>query len=219
MQSRLSEIDLMRPIIIILLVLMHFFVIYSPTAYTWPLPAGIHGVVAYHWIQELSYSFLLEAFTFISGYVYAYAVLYRKKEYSFCELANNKFKRLIIPSIIFSLLYTTMFYGKEVVFPRYLYDLACGIGHMWYLPMLFVCFLTTWVIQRIKINEHLKLVILLFLAIFSAKMPSLFRINTISYYLFFFYFGFYILTKRDKISKHSGLGLFIGGGISLPSSR
>ena len=203
--TRLSEIDIMRPIVIFLLVLMHSFVIFSPTANTWQLPIGIHEVKAYHWVQELSYSFLLESFTFISGYVYAYAVLGRNKEYSFGILSRNKFKRLIIPSLVFSLLYTPFFYGKEIVFPRFFYDLICGIGHMWYLPMLFVCFLTTWIIQKIEINELLKLVALLLLAIVSIRIPSLFRLNTITYYLFFFYLGTFLYTKKNELLNYKKL--------------
>ena len=195
---RLSEIDIMRPTIIILLVLMHSFVIFSPTASTWPLPAGIYEVKLYHWIQELSYSFLLESFTFISGYVYAYAVLYRNKNYSFISLAYNKFKRLIIPSVIFSLLYTPLFYEGNVNCSHFIYDIICGIGHMWYLPMLFMCFLVTWIIQRVRINELLKLVLLLLLAVISIRLPSVFRMNTVCYYLFFFYLGYNMYKRRKR---------------------
>ena len=202
LQSRLSEIDTMRPIIIVLLILMHSFVIFSPSASTWPLPHGIRNVSAYHWIQELTYSFLLEAFTFISGYVYAYNFLFKQKN-TFISLVKNKFKRLIVPSIIFSLLYAPLFYGKDIVFPRFLYDLICGIGHMWYLPMLFACFILTWVIQRINIPELYKLSMLLMLAILSVRLPGLFRINTICYYLFFFYFGFYMFTLRNKLRNYT----------------
>ena len=208
---RLSEIDIMRPTIIILLVLMHSFVIFSPTASTWPLPAGIYEVKLYHWIQELSYSFLLESFTFISGYVYAYAVLYRNKNYSFISLAYNKFKRLIIPSVIFSLLYTPLFYEGNVNCSHFIYDIICGIGHMWYLPMLFMCFLVTWIIQRVRINELLKLVLLLLLAVISIRLPSVFRMNTVCYYLFFFYLGYNMYKRRKRPTIN--IKMYYWGGI------
>lgn len=211
--SRLSEIDLMRPIVILLLVLMHAFVIYSPSAATWHLPMGIHDVPAYHWVQELSYSFLLEAFTFISGYVYGYVVFIRKKEYSFVGLINNKFKRLIIPSIIFSLLYTPLFYEKEISVGTYTYDLICGMGHMWYLPMLFACFVATWMIQKIKIGEFYKIVFLLILSVLSARVPSLFRMNVICYYLFFFYIGYYLLQKKNLLLQYVDFRLVVWGYI------
>lgn len=198
----------MRPIVIVLLVLMHSFVIYNPSAMTWPLPSGIRDVPAYNWIQQISYSFLLEAFTFISGYLYGYAIYGKGKVYSFKELFCNKFKRLIIPSIVFSLLYTPLFYGKELVLKTYLYDLICGIGHMWFLPMLFAVFIIVWFLQRIRISELYKLIALLLLAVLSARLPSLFRVNTICYYLFFFYLGMYFYQKKEcwlKICERSYL--------------
>lgn len=102
--SRLDEMDFMRPIIIILLVMMHSFTMYAGG---WDLPKGIVAVPAYKWIQVISYGCMLEAFTFISGYLFGFQL--KKKKIDFFPMVLSKLKRLILPSIIFGSLYIFIF--------------------------------------------------------------------------------------------------------------
>lgn len=73
-KQRLSEMDFMRPIVIVLLVMMHSFTMYSVG---WEKPLCIGEVPAYRWIQVITYGCMLEAFTFISGYLFGFQM--RKK--------------------------------------------------------------------------------------------------------------------------------------------
>lgn len=211
-KQRLQEIDMMRPLVIVLLVLMHAFVMFNPQAYTWPLPSGIHEVEAYHWIQEVSYSFLLESFTFISGYVFGFALFVRNKEYTFIGLFSNKAKRLMIPCVVFGLLYSLIDYDKPFYIITYTYDLLRGIGHMWYLPMLFLCFLITWGILKIRIKDKVALALLLLLSILSYRVPTFWSIKTTCYYLFFFYLGVSLIKYRDRLKHLSKYYLVLWGG-------
>jgi len=74
----LSEIAFIRPLLIVLLVMYHAFIIYMGG---WQEPSGFIPCKGYEWIARFSYSFMLETFVFISGYLFAFQRL--KKNESF----------------------------------------------------------------------------------------------------------------------------------------
>lgn len=197
MSKQLDEINLLRPIVIILLIIVHSFTMYAGG---WNKPEGIHDVRAYFWISKLSFSCMLEAFVFISGYLFAFQIHVLRKKCTFWGLLTSKFKRLIIPSIIFSILYSLFFYTKQFHIIQYLYDIVNGLGHMWFLPMLFWCFMFSYILMHIEIREGFKLLLLVSLAICSF-LPLPFRVSSACYYLLFFYLGFYLLSYKELLLK------------------
>ena len=144
-QPKLQEVLLTRPILIVFLVVYHAFIVYAGG---WTQPAGFVPHEGYAWIARLSYSFMLEMFVFISGYVWAYQLLDLNRRTSFAGLVQQKSKRLLLPSIVFSLAYLLCFSRDLISSPRLLYDLLSGVGHMWFLPMLFWCFCGAYVMTR-----------------------------------------------------------------------
>lgn len=190
--KNLAEVSFIRPILIVLLVVYHAFIIYQGG---WTQPLCFQENTVYWWIAETSYSFMLEMFVFISGYVWAFQVFERKKSQSFKQLIGAKFKRLIIPSIIFSIIYVCLLGTKETLSVAQLtYALICGYGHMWFLPMLFWCFIGVYVLEKIHIKEEYKLFLLLLCSIVSF-LPLPLRLSSAMYYIFFFYAGFYVRKK------------------------
>lgn len=203
--KQLNDVMIIRPIIIVLLVLMHSFAMYGGS---WKLPEGIHSIRAYFWIQKISFSFMLEMFVFISGYLFAFQIFELEKQFSFKNILISKFKRLIIPSIVFSILYSIFFYNKSHIFFRYIYDIINGLGHMWFLPMLFWCFIFTYLINKIKLKEKIKLFLLLGVAMLSF-LPLPFQIGPSLYYLLFFNIGSYFWNNKEKIIKKYGNPRFL----------
>jgi fucose 4-O-acetylase-like acetyltransferase len=197
MNKPLQEVLIIRPIVIVLLVLMHSFTIYSGG---WELPQEIGNVSAYFWIQKTSFAFMLEMFAFISGYLFAYQMKVLKKEFTFWSVLKNKFHRLIIPCVIFSLLYIIIIHGEFSNILELVYKLFSGVGHMWFLNMLFWCFLGTYVLRKIKINEILK-ILFLFLCANVSFLPLPFQMTSAMYYIFFFYVAFYILENKSTITN------------------
>jgi hypothetical protein len=191
--KQLADANIIRPIIILLLVIMHSFTMYAGS---WTMPEGIENVRAYFWVGKIASSFRLEMFVFISGYLFAFQVYELKKKYLLKDIAFNKFKRLIIPSIFFSLLYVILF--RPLSF-KWVYDIFNGAGHLWYLPMLFWCFIGSYFLMKIKMDEKLKLLGLLVLSMLSPIVSPLpLRIGTAFYYLFFFYWAIYIYIERER---------------------
>ena len=179
---------------------------YSGNNPGWPLPDGINSCRSYWWIQQICYSCMLELFTFISGYVYAFGCSCNGGGNSLYSLLLKKTKRLIIPALLFGVFYFALFYSKNCFYLDALYDLLNGMGHLWYLVMLFGVFIIDYFLSSICEKKNIKkifqLVICLFIAIISVLIPNYFQLSKIAYFLFFFYLGKYIFIFRYQIKKY-----------------
>lgn len=192
MKSQVQEIALIRPIIIIALVLMHAFTMYAGL---WPMPEGIHTVQAYYWIQKISFGCLLESFTLISGYLFAQQLASRNV--SFWQLMWKKAKRLLLPCWFFGIIYALLCYKNLWEEPIVLtYRIISGLGHLWYLVMLFWCFILSFCIEKIAIPKQYKIGLILLLLLLSIKKIPM-QLSATMYYVFFFYMGM-ILCKYSQ---------------------
>lgn len=196
----IPEVVLMRPIVIFLLVFYHAFIIYTGG---WSEPAGFENVIVYEYLADLSYAFMLESFVFLSGYLFGYQQIVLDR-YKSCDLLEgggrlliSKFKRLIIPSVIFGSIYFACFYSYKTVLGT-CYAILNGVGHLWFLPMLFWCFSLTWLLVYWQIKESRKVVLLL-CAMVLMFLPLPLRLNVAFYYLPFFYAGFLCWEKRQTL--------------------
>lgn len=196
-KTRLDEITLMRTILAILIVFMHSFTCYNGG---WPEPNGFVNIPIYKWMSRFSFSFTLQAFVFISGYLFAFQRITLNRSEKAISLIVNKLKRLIIPSIIFSILYFILFYPYKS-FANTVYLIISGCGHMWYLPMLFWCFIGGWLLEQVRIGDGWKLAFLLCLNVFWLKWLPLQLSRTFSY-IFYFYFGFVVYKHSFAIKKY-----------------
>ena len=184
----LNEILIMRPIIIIMLVLYHSFAFYNGS---WDNP-GVSPNDAYEWISHYSYACLLEAFTFVSGYVWYYQI---HKKRDFTNIVKNKFKRLILPALFWGCIYYLIFFYQDShSLVHMIKRTVIGIGHLWFLPMLFWIFIMSYFIEKIRVELGFKVVCLLLLALIPLPLIP-FQITKSIYYLFFFYLGAYVYEK------------------------
>lgn len=206
---RLNEIEYLRPILFIQLFFVHAFTIYTVTS--WKIPVGIVDISAYDWIARISYSCMLELFTFISGYVFYFVT--KGKNTTFYDLFLSKLKRLMIPSIIFSILYYIFLIEHEKIDLILVYEIICGEGHLWYLPMLFSCFLLAFFIKETK-KPMFFLLGALFFSSFS-RCPNIFRISQVAYYFFFFYLGIFFCRYRTTIISYSNRNLTLALSVLL----
>jgi len=189
----LSEVAIIRPILIFLLVFYHAFAIYSEA---WAPIKGYPEVLAYWWLDKLSYAFMLEMFVFISGYVFGFQVRTKGNEkLNAKNLLWGKFKRLMVPCMVFSLLYILLFGHIAQPVQKTLYGLLNGVGHMWFLPMLFWCFVGVWVIEKLRLKAKWIIPVLVLCSVCSF-LPLPLRMGTAMYYMLFFYLG-YIIEKED----------------------
>lgn len=195
----LTNVSIIRPLLIVLLVFYHAFAIYSGA---WNPITDFPEVKVYWWLDKLSYAFMLETFVFLSGYVFGYQV--RIKGNGILEakkLFYSKFKRLMIPGMVFSLIYNILF--CDIIHQpvsNTLYNVVAGTGHLWFLPMLFWCFVLLWLFEKIQLKPIVLIPLLLIVSILPTPLP--FHLGHTLSYMIFFYVG-YVLQKKDiKLSDY-----------------
>ena len=178
----------MRVILVALLILYHSF---APFSGNWD-PIYSFDSPVYFWIGKFGYSFFLEAFVFISGLLAGYQFVAgggNSKIYD-GKFVLKKAKRLLLPSVVFSVIYFACFYKWEgsVAFIRSILD---GCGHMWFLPMLFWCFVCLWLMSKINMHPYWLLAFAFFLTFaYNGLLPL--RIGRAFYYFFFFLLGYFV---------------------------
>lgn len=202
-----NEICLIRVLLIFLLIIYHSF---APFCKSWaPVGTG-REITSYYWIGLLAYSFMLEMFVFISGYIFGYQQL--KKGGDYLHIVRSKFKRIIIPSLLFSFLYILLFRYEPRTTWQWIIETSYGVGHLWFLPMLFWCFILTMLIEKSNLSYKWTFIIVLGLAVFSGiEMP--FRFNQSLNYLMFFYAGYILRHKDIDLSKYCKPTILIITGI------
>ena len=197
----LREIAIIRPITIVLLVLYHAFASYDGR---WLPFEGITECETYKWIARLN-GFVPAMFFFISGYVCSSQILVHDKSY--WDILKKKFRRLIIPSIIFSVIYLTIFDRDNIhnILQGFLSVLS-GVGHIWFLPVLFLCFVTGLPLIRMKwaYGETGKVILLCILALcgwggMALHLP--FGFNRLFTFLIYFYLGYVVYLHKDTIIR------------------
>lgn len=203
-KQHLLNIDLLRIILIVLMVFYHSFCFYIGA---WGMPLGVKPVHVYSVLSELSYSFFLETFVFLSGLLYGVSSANRTGNVKFSKILMKKFKRLMIPSIVFSFLYFLCF--KEYTsITTTLYTILLGCGHLWFLPMLFGCFILIVGVEKYYVKDKTILLLYPLLIVFSIPDIPL-HVSKICYYFCFFYLGYRMIVYKIVYSCNSKLLLCI----------
>jgi fucose 4-O-acetylase-like acetyltransferase len=181
-----------------LLVLYHAFAIFSGA---WPPINGYPSIESYWWLDKIAYSFMLESFVFVSGYLYGFKVrTCGFSNLSFKSSVVKKIKRLLIPCFIYSIIYVAIFRDYNGSVSNSIYSILVGAGHLWFLPMLFWCFICMLIIERIHVNLKYVFLFAIICAIFGG-LPLPFRLGNTMQYFIFFLIGYTIQQKNSNIKN------------------
>lgn len=189
----LYEVSIIRPLVIFLLIILHSF---TKMSSGWEFQL----VGIYKWVCWFIEGFRIETIALIAGYVFAYQSINLNKKYQFKSFIIKKLKRLIFPMILFGLIYYFCFIYKANSFDllSFIVKLLSGCGHLWFLPMLFWCFIAIWIIDHFKLSSIYTLFILAIISIMPVpKLP--FGLTKLPHFIFYVYFGYYLWIKRDYI--------------------
>ena len=194
MNQRLTEIDIIRNIVIVFVVLYHCF---APYCGGWTMAEGLSDNKLYWWVGKAVYCGMLESFVCISGYVYAFTS--NRRQITIGGLIKNKTKRLLVPCVFWSIVFILILssninWGKFTTY----YSLFNGVGHLWFLPMLFWCFILEYILNKIIKRPYIGLIIVFVVAILPYPTLPL-RFNNSLYYLFFFNLGYVLFSYREQI--------------------
>lgn len=197
--QRLENVAVIRPILVVLLVFYHAFAIYGGA---WEPIEGFPEIKAYWWLDWFAFACMLETFVFVLGYVFGYQVR-TKGEVKLRpkSLFVGKLKRLMLPCAIFSLLYILIFGNITQPIGGTLYAMVNGYAHMWFLPMLFWCFVLIWIIEKFKIKPKYVVPVLVILSLFAVNGLPL-QLSHTMYYMVFFYTGYAIQRYDVSLDKY-----------------
>ncbi len=194
----LYEVSIIRPLIIFLLVVLHSFTIYGGG---WEMPEGIDGVPVYYWMCKLISGFRVETIALVAGYVFAYQSIVLGRKYEFKSFAWKKVKRLLLPMLFFGLIYYFLlkFDKANFTWGSFIMSILSGPGHLWFLPMLFWCFISIWLIDRFRLSSIWLLLVLAAVSIVPIPVSLPFGLQRLSYFLFYCYAGYYLYENKEKI--------------------
>lgn len=199
-----TDIELLRVFAMSSIILGHCFAFYGH----WETPlkeivSNTHFL--FRGINPFFIYWALPLFVGISGYLIGYRQIYTKTTFCYKRFMIKKVKRLYLPAVLFSFFYIILFYRSIFSFydwwiPVFIH----GVGHLWFLYMLFCVYLISFFYYRIskKIGGSVSLVISALISIASCFFPLETSVFTSFFYQFFFFLGLQIGEKHKIKAKH-----------------
>lgn len=143
-------------------------------------------------------------FTFLSGYLFCYLHEECGKYKDFKGFLNNKARRLLIPYLVLGVIINMTQIGR-----MYPVELFWGTpNHMWYCLMLFYCFIVCWFVEN-KIGRWLNYLLAIasfgFVIYWGGQFleKSPLGLFIPAYYYCFFYMGYIVYSKRERVLKYT----------------
>lgn len=202
-RKTLEEISILRPIIVFGIIVMHSF---TKIHRAWG-GQNNDSFIDWSWFSFSLDSFIVAAFVFVSGYLYSFQCLNGKRR-EFAEFARLKSKRLLLPYLLFGLLFffSFRFFNQDFDWCTWIQS-PWPFGHLWFLPMLFWVYLFLWGVEKYVLNRKAQLALLVALSLismnpWSRNMPcSILGFSEVTYYIFYGYIGFEVYKKRESIKR------------------
>jgi len=208
-KSRLEIIDIVKTLALFFVVLGH-----AANAYTGEYVINSLRMSSFfHSLTLYLYSFHIPLFIFASGYIYYYCKKERGKYSNFIELFEKKAKRLLIPFVTVSLLFTLpirFLLGFHPQSQKYLefmvHNLIYPLNNLWFLLALFVVFVLFYALEPVVNKIHWSLSVILFVTIFFvASSPAyywnIFMTQSAFGLLIYFYLGYLFREKKITIGE------------------
>ena len=177
-------------------------------------------------LGNIIYTFHMPLFIALSGALFKNQ-LNKNKYVNLKELIIAKLKRLIMPFIIVTLLYSVpikyisgYFSNSKNIFKDIIIGqlLIQGNTHLWFLPTLFLIFIVVYLVINKNIKKQYILLIFLALNIIS-NVIDINIIYRVFHYLIYFMIGFYFEDKRaiinDKINNSKKINLYLIIGLCI----
>lgn len=190
-KKRSKEIDAIRGIAIILVVIGHVIQYQNPASYENTL------------LFRIIYSFHMPLFFFVSGIVASYG---HNVELNL-KLLLKRTRALMYPWIVWTIFIFVLFYIRNSV----AFAFTKAIGFYWFLPVLYICYCTSFLFCSAH-KEGLRLdvtVLLIAIIWFLMFLANGFWISSVRFHGFFFATGFVFATYTGSISRISAKRLLL----------
>lgn len=209
--SNLQILDVMKVYGIVLVVFGHITRMYTDRGLCHPIISS----QTLSDVTDIIYAFHMPMFVFISGCIFSFQYEERgdyRQLFDYRRLVWKKIVRLIVPYVFWSFLWVApylclMGYRSNTI--EYLFHgivLSTDCAHLWYLLMLFICFLLFQTINLLLDNFKLPKLFILILAIILYCLPDFkwmfyFQLHSTKIYFLWFCFGYCFYIYRKNILK------------------
>ena len=196
--KRLDNISILRVLCILVVVFFHCYGMMYAEAH---FPETVTEYKHLYFIPNhcVFINIAMPMFVFISGYLFEY-LLQKGKYPTWGNLLQKKGVRILLPYFVFGLLFMATT-GKW----HPLQLLNGGYWHLWFLPMLFWCFILGYAIYRTKLNIFFEAIIfsLTFIGSFTPTfIPKWFGLHAITQWFYWFYLGMLIYKYKETIYEY-----------------
>ena len=150
-QDQIQQLTFVKTILMLLVILYHSCVFWTKTWIT-DIDVKYDSVVLACFSRWLN-SFHVYAFAMISGCLFTYLRIEKNKYKRFAPFIISKIKRLLIPFVFVLAIWVIpigqlfFHYNIQNIVSKFI--LATAPGQLWFLLMLFWCFVAAWVLKRI----------------------------------------------------------------------
>jgi peptidoglycan/LPS O-acetylase OafA/YrhL len=146
-------------------------------------------------------------FTFISGFLFGSQLINCNQ--SLWNVFKRKFKRLMVPFFVFAIFFMFTLNAASWV-PLYRWSFS----HLWYLPMLFWCFIVIYLIRPLIFNQSYRLSLFTILVLFALSLlgneslPKLFGLYNVHLWICWFALGTWFY-KHESMLKSKKIKTFV----------
>ena len=196
--KRLDDIAILRVCCILVVVLFHCYGMMYASAH-FPETVSVYKQWYFTLNQCVFINIAMPLFVLISGYLFIF-LLQLGKYPTWKNLLRKKGLRILLPYFVFGLFFMATTENWE---PLQL--LNGGYWHLWFLPMLFWCFILGFAIYRMKLNIVIEFIILLitFIGSFMSKfVPMWLGLHNITCWFYWFYIGMFIYKYKETLYKY-----------------
>lgn len=198
--KRIDSISFLRVFCILVVVFFHCYGMMYADAH-FPHTISVYESLYFIPNQCIFINIAMPMFVFVSGYLFLY-LLQLGKYSTWGNLIQKKGVRILIPYFVFGLFFMATTGNWH---PLRLLD--GGYWHLWFLPMLFWCFIVGYGIFKIQCRLWTDLI--LFAITFSTSLmhefiPMWFGLHTITIWFYWFYLGMLCYKYRDTLSSYLG---------------
>lgn len=205
------NLQVIRIIATLIVVFGHSIIVYTPEWNTYSTPYNSSLLCG---IKNLINLFQMELFFSVSGFCFFYA---KKKQITIFSFIKNKVKRILVPFIIVGILYMIPIriladyqYWNNISLLRIVYSVLTikDAGHLWFLPVLFLIFVMSILVLKIKSNIifFIFFITSFIMYYYSGIFATLIIKLTFHYLLFFllgYYFNMYGIGENKKFSIYT----------------
>lgn len=200
LKKRLDNIAIMRVFCILVVVFFHCYgMCYAESHF--PETVSVYEQLYFIPNQCIFINVAMPLFVLISGYLFSY-LLQLGKYSTWGNLFRKKGLRILVPYFVFGLFFMAT---TGAWHPFRLLD--GGYWHLWFLPMLFWCFIVGYAIYRIRTNVVWELLLLVcaFIGTFMPKfIPCGLDCNYITRWFYWFYLGMLVYKYKGVLYLYIG---------------